>query len=80
MVRRAFDTGRSPLLETGMASRSGFALHTAQTADNVPRIIPSTGWPPSFRLGGRFPWVAALPQIPHIVRRRGKIKKLLSNF
>src|SRR4051812_43140232 len=26
----------------------------AQTADNAPRITPSTGWPPSVGLGGRF--------------------------
>jgi hypothetical protein len=26
----------------------------AQPVDNAPRITPSTGWPPSFGLGGRF--------------------------
>src|SRR5882762_5639405 len=38
-------------------------------ADNAPRLIPSTGWPPSFGLDGRFPSesVAALPRIPQEV-------------
>src|SRR5258707_10585674 len=33
----------------------------AQTADNGPRFTPSTGWPPSIGIGGRFgsDWVAA---------------------
>jgi hypothetical protein len=43
----------------------------AQIADNAPRVTLSTGWPPSFGIGGRFPSesLAALLQIPHFSQR-----------
>ena len=48
-----------------LANRKGGPC-PAQTADNAPRITPSTGWSLSIGLGGRFPSesVTALPRVP----------------
>src|SRR5215211_4744180 len=62
--RRTSRTLRIDNLSAGigppLANRKGGPC-PAQTADNAPHITPSTGWPPSIGIGGRFrsDWVAA---------------------
>lgn len=76
--RRTSRTFRIDNLSAGfrppLANRKGGPC-PAQTADNAPRITPSTGWSLSIGLGGRFPSesVTALPRILEgSVRSRGR--------